>query len=280
VITNTARRLIIDVGAVCKHASPASAARWATSLALHAPGCLSARSLVPADRAWARGGASFRAAHGLTVSVPPAFTAGAREMYCRNVYLRTGLTMPTDGWVVDLGANCGLFSVWAALSGTHVVAVEAQQGFAWRIEELARHNNVADRVHVELAMAGGVKTAGSSVGILADDLRWAAASHSAPVRPASASVPGLIAKYQIDRISLLKIDIEGGEFAVLSSEENLDWLQRVNQLVLELHPGFGDSNALMARIRAHGFAVDPRDNDGRRRDATSPSIDYVYCRRC
>ena len=26
-------------------------------------------------------------------------------MYCRNVYLRTGLTMPAQGWVVDLGAN-------------------------------------------------------------------------------------------------------------------------------------------------------------------------------
>lgn len=279
-IANAARRLIIDVGAVCRHTSPGSAARWAGSLALHAPSCLSARSLVPADLAWARGGASFRTADGLAISVPPDFTAGAREMYCRNVYLRTGLTMPTDGWVVDLGANCGLFSVWAALSGAHVVAVEAQQGFAWRIEELAQHNNVADRVHIEIAMAGGVTTPGSSVGVLADDRLWAAASHSTPVRPASASVPDLIAKYLIGRISLLKMDIEGGEFAVLSADENLDWLQHINQLVLELHPGFGDSIALMARIRAHGFAVDPRDNDGRRLDTTSPSIDYVYCRRC
>jgi FkbM family methyltransferase len=179
-----------------------------------------------------------------------------------------------------LGANCGLFSVWAALSGAHVVAIEAQQGFARRIEELARHNNVADRVHVENCMAGGVTTLGSSIGLLTDDRRWAAASHSAPVRPASASVPDLIAKYLIDRISLLKMDIEGGEFAVLSGEENLDWLQRTSQLVLEVHPGFGDSGALMARLRAHGFALDPRDSDGRRLDATSPSINYAYCRRC
>ena len=38
-------------------------------------------------------------------------------MYCRNVYLRTGLTMPATGWVIDLGANRGLFSVWAAVTG-------------------------------------------------------------------------------------------------------------------------------------------------------------------
>jgi hypothetical protein len=36
-------------------------------------------------------------------------------MYCRNVYLRTGLVMPNEGWVLDLGANCGLFSAWAGL---------------------------------------------------------------------------------------------------------------------------------------------------------------------
>jgi hypothetical protein len=94
VIPNAAR--ITDVGDICRHASSGSAARWATSLALHAPDCLGARSLVPAELAWARGGASFRTADGLAISVPAALTAGAGEMYCRNEYLRTGLTMPTD----------------------------------------------------------------------------------------------------------------------------------------------------------------------------------------
>ena len=91
------------------------------------------------------------------VSVLPPHVLGAREMYCRNVYLRTGLTMPDDGWVVDLGANRGLFSVWAAVSGARAVAVEAQQGFVPLIEALAEHNGVRDRVHVEVAMVGGTR---------------------------------------------------------------------------------------------------------------------------
>jgi FkbM family methyltransferase len=200
-------------------------------------------------------------------------------MYCRNVYLRTGLVMPATGWVVDLGANCGLFSVWAAISGATVLAVDAQRGFARRIEELARRNHVADRVHVEIAVAGGVTTQGASVGVVADDRRWAAASHGAPVRPAGVSVPELMARHGISRIGLLKIDIEGGEFAVLAAGENLEWLQRVRQLVLELHCDFGDSASLIARLRAQGFRVDVRDNDGRVVTTGSPRIDYVYCRR-
>src|SRR5487761_1479777 len=85
-----------------------------------------------------------------------------REMYCRNVYLRTGLVMPRAGWVVDLGANHGLFSVWAAMAGAQVVAVEAQQGFAPIIGGLAAHNGVAARVRVETAIAGGVRTPGAT----------------------------------------------------------------------------------------------------------------------
>src|SRR5207248_1215487 len=105
--------------------------------------------------------------------LPAGYTAGAREMYCRNVYLRTGLTMPAGGWVVDLGANRGLFSVWAALAGAQVIAVDAQHGFAADIRHLAERNIVEHRVRVRIGVAGGTRVAGAAVGVVADDTRWA-----------------------------------------------------------------------------------------------------------
>jgi FkbM family methyltransferase len=204
---------------------------------------------------------------------------GAREMYCRNVYLRTGLTMPDDGWVVDLGANRGLFSVWAAVSGAQAVAVEAQRGFAPLIEALAEHNGVRDRVHVEVAMVGGTRTSGSRVGVLSDDQRWSASSHGAPDRPADVSVPQLMAAHGIGHISLLKMDIEGGEFAVMAPDEDLLWLERVRQLAMEVHPAFGDAPRLIERLREKGFRVDLCDNDGRPSVGTSPHLAYAYCSR-
>jgi FkbM family methyltransferase len=277
--THMARRAITDIRSVCRHARPASAARWLTFLAAHLTECESTRSLVPADRIWARKGARFQLPGGPAISLPGSFTAGAREMYCRNVYLRTGCVMPRSGWVLDLGANRGLFSVWAALAGSQVVAVEAQQGFEPEIRSLAGHNGVGDRVYVEIAIVGGTVTAGANVGVMADDQRWAATSHGAPERPVGVSVPQLMSAYQISRIGLLKADVEGGEFAVFGSNEDLRWMDRVDQVVMEVHPGFGDAAAMIGRLRQHGFAVDLRDNAGTRVSAASSRIDYAYCRR-
>jgi len=68
------------------------------------------------------------------------------------------------------------------------------------------------------------------------------------------SVPQVISAYQIGRIGLMKIDIEGGEFAVFSDEEDLSWLDQVDQVVMEVHGNFGDAAALVGRLRQHGSA--------------------------
>lgn len=274
---NVPRRAVSDVVSVCRRASPGAAARWVGSLATRLPMCARSRSLVPADRAWARAGASFRTSTGAVVSLPADYTAGAREMYCRDVYFRSGLTMPTGGWVVDLGANRGLFSVWAAMSGADVVAVEAQAGYAMKIAMLAAHNKVAHRVNVEIALASGVSQSGARVGVLADDQQWSSASHSAPDRPLDITVPGIMSKYRMPRIGLLKLDIEGAEFAVLG-DSDLSWLARVDQLVAEVHRAFGRPAELVERLRGAGFVVDARDDGGQ--VALAPgSIDYLYCHR-
>ena len=209
----------------------------------------------------------------------PFYTPGAREMYCRNVYLRTGLRMPTDGWAVDLGANRGLFSVWAAATGARVVAVEAQIGFATEIRQLAAHNCVAERVSVEIAIAGGETVPGDAVGVVADDHRWSTTSHGGLRRPACCSMPELMRRYGIGQIGLLKLDIEGGEFAVLGRQEGLQWLDRVDQIALEVHPAFGDPASLVDRLKSRGFIIDLRDNDGARVAATSSNVNYAYCSR-
>lgn len=273
-----AGRAIGDVVSVFRRTYPSAATRWAAALIARLPECARSHSLEPADRTWARSGASFRTSSGAIVSLPKAYTAGAREMYCRDVYLRSGLTMPADGWVIDLGANRGLFSVWAALTGAQVVAVEAQQGFAAEIERLATHNGVSERIHVEIAMASGVNTSGATIGVLANDHRWTTSSHRGPMRQADVSVPLLISTYRIDRVSLLKVDIEGGEFAVFA-DENLHWLKLIDQLVLEIHPDFGDVASLIDRIQQCGFTVKLCDNDGKRVDATCPRVEYAYCSR-
>ena len=273
------RRAVADIHAVWRTGDHYTSVRWTVSLVRHLLECFKHRSLVPADLTWTNGGARFRTSTGVTVSLPATYTLGAREMYCRNVYLRSGLSMPSNGWVVDLGANRGLFSVWAALNGAQVVAVDAQQGFAEEISYLALHNSVHDKIHVEIALAGGVGTLGAQVGVVANDTRWAMTSHGASTRPRCTSIPQLMNSYGIENIKLLKIDIEGGEFAVFDSKEDLRWLEEVDQIVLEIHRDFGDATALIERLRYNDFSIDLRDNDGNQVDVTSESLNYAYCQR-
>src|SRR5258707_3936547 len=100
-----ARRTVGDVASVCRTTSPTTATRWVAALLARLPECARSRSLQPADRTWARSGASFRTSSRAVVSLPAVYTAGAREMYCPDVYLRSGLRMPPNGWDHDLGAN-------------------------------------------------------------------------------------------------------------------------------------------------------------------------------
>jgi len=85
--------------------------------------------------------------------------------------------------------------------------------------------------------------------------------------------------YGLPRIDLLKMDIEGGEFAVLAARENLAWLGRVRQIALEVHISAGNVPAMIQRLRDHGFIVDLRDNDGNRVALSSEAINYAYCSR-
>jgi hypothetical protein len=115
--------------------------------------------------------------------------------------------------------------------------------------------------------------------VLADDHQWAAASHGAAQRPVGVSLPEIMSDYRIDRIGLLKVDIEGGEFAVFGDDEDLRWLERVDQVAMEVHPAWGDAASLIDRLRQQGYSVDLRDNAGMPVTVQTGRVDYAYCRR-
>jgi hypothetical protein len=77
----------------------------------------------------------------------------------------------------------------------------------------------------------------------------------------------------------LRVDIEGVELAVFAGDEDLHWLDQLDQVAMRVHPRLGDAAALIGRLRQHGFAVDLRHDAGTRISAISSRFDYAYCRR-
>lgn len=158
-----------------------------------------------------------------------------REILIRDCYFHY---LPADtledlGTVVDLGANRGMFSVLAAAFAQRVLSIEAEPAFRPVIEHNARINGF-DHVTVETVFVG-------AGGALEDGT---AKDH--------VDLKELLDRQEFNTVDLLKIDIEGSEFALF---EHPDWLPRVKRICMEVHRDYGDVQQIVTSLETHGFSV-------------------------
>jgi hypothetical protein len=172
-----------------------------------------------------------------------------REIWLRDVYLRP-FRLPTQlDCVVDLGANRGIFALQACAFARRVVAVEAMDKYAAPLlENLAA--NAFDNLVLVNAFVGGP-------------------GFMAPGDSPAMDLAGVLALAEGGRVDLLKVDIEGSEFGL-----DLAPLAGVVRIAMELHPDYGDGEALLRAVRALGF--DCRLFDEHLRPATLPAASFVY----
>lgn len=164
--------------------------------------------------------------------------------------------LPPDGTVVDLGANVGIFALFAAtrlVPRGRVLAVEASEDCARLLEKTTRHcRNVT-------VWRGAV--AGQGILWLADDSLSASIyrSHEA-VRAVSATSVDIERVLGFDtRIDLLKANIEGAEYPMLLESPADIWL-KVHRLAIKWHKdaevaGGHDPDELARKLEPLGFSV-------------------------
>ena len=144
--------------------------------------------------------------------------------------------------IVDLGANIGLSTRFfkSAYPGARIVAVEPDpQNFAM----LTRNTEGIADVHCEMAGIwpedGWIRLKQDGLGSSGFRTEDANDGHGSTL---ALSMTTLMARARIDRISLLKIDIEGAEKDLFSAKD-LSWMDRVDRIAIELHdhirPGAG-----------------------------------------
>jgi FkbM family methyltransferase len=171
-----------------------------------------------------------------------------RELYGRLIYFPSPTFIPPRGSkVIDLGANVGLFSLLCAKLGAEVVAVEAQEGLIPLAQEHFSINSVRDPVKLLHGIIG------PSAGVFSDLDRCETASHWGK-EPPTLLLDNIIqnfVKTPQEMIYLLKMDIEGSEFALFNTQP--EWLNRIHRLSMEVHPEFGDVESLCETITRAGF---------------------------
>jgi len=152
-------------------------------------------------------------------------------VYKRALPLRDGAT------AVDLGANIGMTSLWLATQApdVRVVAVEPEES------NIALRRNIAEDdvviVHAVIAAQPGKVTlqigspSAHRIGSLTDHPHPQTSSQEVDaVEPDE-----LVARYELETIDVLKVDIEGAEEEVFSSSRPL--VDRAQLMLMEVHDG-------------------------------------------
>jgi FkbM family methyltransferase len=132
--------------------------------------------------------------------------------------------------IVDLGANCGLTSVYYAnkYPKARIIAVEPEEtNYHCLVRNVSQYPNV-----VPIRAAVWNKDGEVSTVDVGND--WACqVSEGSGCR--AITMRTLMAETGVDSIDLLKVDIEGAEKEIFSQ---CDWIDRVRVLIVELHDRF------------------------------------------
>lgn len=144
--------------------------------------------------------------------------------------------------IIDCGSNIGLTVRYlnAAYPDARIIAVEPDEG---NFELLSR--NAVGRPGIECVKAAVWHEPGrlnlKREGLNPSGFQVASAQLG---DTEAVTIPQLMARHGIERLSLLKIDIEGSELEVFTAPD-LSWLDRVDAISIELHdswrPGCGDA---------------------------------------
>jgi FkbM family methyltransferase len=191
----------------------------------------------------------------------PADLATAWQIFCARSY-----RVPQDTRVVlDLGANIGMFSIYAAAvaGAQRVIAFEPVSGTFARLQANLTRNSLLGRVETHRQGIGG------AAGRRTIDL--GSASVHACMYPRNdpryecgqcemidvTTLDELFSRLRLDEVDMCKMDCEGGEVEALLAVSD-ETLRRIRALSLEYHfynqaTLAADEAALFARVERAGF---------------------------
>lgn len=197
-----------------------------------------------------------------------------KEIFQHQSYCRPGFELRPTDTVVDLGGNIGLFALWASPQAARVVSIEPTKVIGCLEQSLAL-NGIRNVSVVRCAVSDKPGTLE-----LLEYPGFNAVSHSASFQPARwgqrlinlfyrkereapqrvscpcQTLDDILRTQNVDRVDFLKVDCEGGEYAVFDSISD-ESLRRISRIALEFHvynPSH-DYHRIVSRLKSAGFDV-------------------------
>jgi FkbM family methyltransferase len=207
---------------------------------------------------------TLRLRNGLTVeSAPGALVVPLyKEIWYRDDYRLRADPLPRGATVIDIGANIGMFALYAAVEcgAARVYAYEPFPGSYALLTRNAESNRVAAIVPVPIAIAG--RAGGRSLhlhGRHGVHSLFGTSDEGVPID--CITLADAFARDRIERCDFLKLDCEGAEYEILLAAPP-EVFARTARIALEYHDWMTEHHhdELRRLFEAHGFAVTSRDH--------------------
>ncbi len=206
----------------------------------------------------------FKLKDGISISLPDAapLVLVFKEIWIDRCYT-SRFSLPPGATIVDIGANAGVFTLWALKGGAaRVIAVEPSPRMC---EYLSRNvlSNGFSNVTVVQAACGGrtgetVLYSRGSEGLNSLYCRDLLGSEFQPLcRTPMLTLGDIFSRYGVETCHLLKVDCEGAEYDILLNARD-GTLNRIERIAMEYHVGLNDHDPeeLVSFLQAHGFQTE------------------------
>ena len=247
------KRFLVEYGNVWRLLPIAGFARWSACLLKRLPAVVQQRSLGPVDDLF---GPDFAfKANGRILMIRGGSFGLVREIFGQQCYITADELRPLR-WIIDLGSNCGTFSLFALCNApeARVQGVEALPELARRAQQNLAANQMGDRGCIQNGIVG---------------------NESSPWSEALEKTSGPIERFDgkkvvagMHQVDFLKCDIEGAEYELFAGD--LSWLSSVNRLAIEYHGDWAQGEKLSLTLRSAGYSVT---------QVPHGILGYLYCLR-
>lgn len=173
------------------------------------------------------------------------------EVFNQEIYAHERFGAGPGCFIMDVGANIGLYSIWAArrYRAAEIVAYEASpETVRYTADNLGRlvdgtctrarclNQAVSDRAGLEMTLAQAPFVSGISTMLDVEDVPWARdlrrAGELVTHTVTTTTVSDELARHKLARLDILKIDVEGHFMEVLAGIAEEDFA-RIGNIVLE-----------------------------------------------
>lgn len=180
-----------------------------------------------------------------------------KEVFLHEIYSKYGIEVEENDTVIDIGANVGMFSLYASQktkSGKVYAFEPFEENYQMLVKQIEGNkltNIIANKkglLNIEGKkdlFLSGINTGGHSIQF---------EQKAGKVTIDVTTLTKYCQENNIHTIDYLKIDCEGSEFDILQHDPSI--LQRVRKLVMECHP-YGEETIekMQGLLEHHGFTV-------------------------